>query len=152
MSASVEVKLYNNSSDPFVVFKKITHVATVTAQFTESTAIDTPELLLDMQTNIKNFNYAYIETFGRYYFCKPQIENGNQMRLVCESDPLSSFWSDGVSSSSCIAERSTSDINPDLVDDMLPFKPNPRLQFATIGGGFTPSSSGGCYILTVGGK
>lgn len=146
-----EVKLYQNYSDPYKVHKNISLIATVQCEITEEQEIDSLELLLDMQSNIKQFNYCYIAKYGRYYFCTPKIINGNQMRLICESDPLSSFWS-SMMGSQCIAERSTSHPNPDLPDDMLPFKPQPRLVRRYLRTGFTPTSSGGCYILTVGGK
>lgn len=151
MSQTVEVKLYSNSSDPFVVHKSITLKNTVYCQFTESTPIDSPDLLLDMRNGIKDFNYCYIEEFGRYYYCYPETVNGNQMRLRCESDPLMSFWNSAMYSN-CVAERSTSSPNPDIVDEMLPFNSIPKYIRRKMANGFTPSSSGGCYILTVGGK
>lgn len=151
MSQTVEVKLYNNYSDPFVVHKSMSLLATVYCQFTENTPIDAPELLLDMRSDIKNFNYVYIEEFGRYYYCVPQIVNGNQMRLVCESDPLTSLWG-SYSSSNCVAERSTSSPNPDIIDDMLPFKSQPKYIRRKMATGFSPTAGSGSYILTVGGK
>lgn len=147
----IEVKLYQNFSDPFKVHKQLDLIATVSCQLVGEHNVDSLELLLDMRSDIKRFNYCRIEVFGRYYFCTPIVENGNQMRIACTSDPLTSFW-DSYKSSECIAERSTSNPNPDLADDLMPFKPNPRYQFSTIGAGFMPSSSGGCYLLTIGGK
>lgn len=148
---SLTVNLYSNYSDPTVVHKRISLLDTVYCEITESTSIDEPSLLLDIQANVKNFNYCYIPEFNRYYFCTVTVENGHQMRLNCVSDPLMSFWA-MFSSSPCIAERSTSHPNPDLVDELLPFKNIPKYTFRTIGAGFTPSSSSGCYILTLGGK
>lgn len=148
---SVEVKLYQNYSDPFVVHKKISLIKTVQCEITEQNEIDSPTLLLDMEDNPKNFNYCYIPEYGRYYFCSPRIENGAHMRLETSSDVLMSFWG-SFSASSCIAERSTSNMNPDIVDNLLPFKSQPRYIRRKMETGFTPSSSGGCYILTVGGK
>ena len=147
----IEVKLYQNYSDPYKVHKNISLIATVQCEVTEEQEADSLELLLDMKNDIKQFNYCYIEKYGRYYFCTPKIVNGNQMRLICESDPLSSFWS-SMASSPCIAERSTSHPNANLTDEMLPFKPQPIYIRRTLSTGFTPTSSGGCYILTVGGK
>lgn len=148
----ITVQLYNNLSDPTVVNKKITLVDTVTCEITDSCELDDPVLLLDMdETDLPKYNYCYIADFGRYYFCRPQIVNGNQMLISCESDPLKSFWED-ISLSECVAERSSSHPNPDLVDDMLPFKPQPVYDVRQLSTGFTPSTSGGCYILTVGGK
>lgn len=147
----IEVRLYNNASDPFVTHKRISLVDTAQCELTAECDLDNPELLLDMDPDMPNYNYCYIAAFGRYYFCKPKIRNGSQMVINCESDPLMSFWSD-ISRSDCIAERSSSNYNPELPDEMLPFKPQPFYDFRTLETGFNPSSSGGCYILTVGGK
>lgn len=147
----IEVKLYQNYSDPYKVHKNISLIATVQCEVTEEQDIDSLELLLDMQNNIKQFNYCYIEKYGRYYSCTPKVMNGNQMRLICESDPLMSFWN-SIGSSQCVAERSTTHQNPEIVDELLPFKSNPVLSVRSIGQSFNPSGSGGCYILTLGGK
>lgn len=148
----IEVKLYNNYSDPTVVNKQLTLVDTVNCEISDTCELDAPILLLDMDsTDLPKYNYCYIAAFGRYYFCRPEIINGNQMQISCESDPLKSFWGD-IAGSECIAERSTSHPNPELPDDMLPFKPQPKYIVRQLSTGFTPSSSGGCYILTVGGK
>ena len=149
---NVTATLYQNYSDPYVVHKrKSAAIATCTCQITDSVDVDEMDLLLDMNTNLNTCNYAYIDAFSRYYFLTPGIQNGNQMVLHAVSDPLTSFW-DSYSSSGCIAERSTSAPNPDLVDEMLPFKDTPKYIRRKMATGFTPSSSGGCYILTVGGK
>lgn len=148
---NVTIKLYSNSSDPFVVNKNLTLKKTCTCQITESVDVDELDLTLDMDASLNLCNYAHIDLFGRYYFLTPGVKNGNQMVMHATSDPLSSFWN-SYSKSKCIAERSTSNQNPQIEDEMLPFKPKPRFIRRTVGQGFTPSSSGGCYILTVGGK
>lgn len=148
---NVTVKLYQNFSDPFVVNKKKTLIATCTCQITDSVDVDELTLLLDMNADLNKCNYCTIDSFSRSYFCSPGVVNGNQMTMRCESDPLSSFWST-MSNSTCIAERSTSHQNPELVDELLPFKNKPVMSIRSIGESFQPSSSGGCYILTLGGK
>lgn len=148
---NVEIKLYQNFSESFTVHKKKTLIKTCTCQITESVDVDEMDIELDMDSRINTCNYAYIDSFSRYYFLTPGVKNGNQMIMHAVSDPLSSFWS-SLSQSECIAERSTSAGNPYLEDNMMPFKPRPTYIRRTVGSGFTPSSSGGCYILTVGGK
>ena len=148
---NVTIQLYENTSDPFVVHKNITLKKTCICQMTQSFDVDELDLELDMDSTINLCNYAYIEMFSRYYFLTPGVKNGNQMVMHAVSDPLSSFWNT-AKASSCIAERSTNAKNTELVDDMLPFKTQPKYIIRKIGLGFTPSSSGGCYILTVGGK
>lgn len=148
---NVEITLYQNFSDPTFVHKKKTLVKTCICQITESVVVDEMELLFDMDSSLNVCNYAYINSFKRYYFLTPGVRNGNQMTMRATSDPLSSFWN-SYSSSSCVAERSTSHPNPQLADELLPFKPKPTLDVRQLQTGFTPISSGGCYILTVGGK
>ena len=148
---NVTISLYNCSSDPFVVNKRKSLIKTCVCQITQSVDVDELDLELDMDSRVNTCNYAYIDVFSRYYFLTPGIKNGNQMIMHATSDPLSSFWND-FSPSACIAERSTSNPNPDLIDEMLPFKSKPTFIRRTVGRGFRPSSTGGCYILTVGGK
>ena len=148
---SLTIDLYNNLSDPTVVHKKKSFVKTCTCEITKSIDVDEMDLLLNMDTSVNTCNYAYIPTFGRYYFLTPGIENGNQMIMHASSDPLTSFWS-SYSASECVAERSSSHGNPDLVDELLPFKPMPKIIVRQLATGFSPTTTGGCYILTVGGK
>ena len=148
---NVSITLYQNFSDPTFVNKKKSVVKTCACQITESVDVDELDLLFDMDPSLNICNYAYIDSFKRYYFLVPGVKNGNQMTMRATSDPLSSFW-DSMKGSECIAERSTSHQNPELVDELLPFKSTPVMDFRSIGESFQPSSSGGCYILTLGGK
>jgi len=149
---ALTIDLYNNFSDPTVVHKKMSLIkSAVNCEITQSVDVDELDLLFDMDTGVNTCNYAYIAAFARYYFLTPGIVNGNQMIMHASSDPLTSFWN-SYSASQCVAERSSSHGNPNLVDDMLPFKPNPKIIVRQLATGFTPTTTGGCYILTVGGK
>ena len=148
---AVTVKLYKNSSDPFVVHKNLNLIATKTCEITKEASVDNLEILLDNAAGLQDINYAHIDKYSRYYFAVPRVNNGNQITMQLSSDPLTSFWG-SVSTSPCIAERSTSAPNPEITDDLLPFKNQPKYIFRKMQTGFTPTSSGGCYILTVGGK
>ena len=148
---SVAVTLYQNHSDPNVVYKNISSLGSVNCELTAGCTIDNPVLILDMKSNIKNFNYMYIPEFGRYYHCVATILNGNQMQVSGYTDVLMSFWNN-FRNSQCIAQRSTSHQNPEIEDEMMPFKGQPRFIYRRSAFAFEPSASGGCYILTVGGK
>lgn len=148
---SLTIDLYQNFSDPTVVHKKKSFVKTCTCEITQSVDVDEMDLLLNMDASVNTCNYAYITTFGRFYFLTPGIVNGNQMIMHASSDPLTSFWN-SYSASECVAERSSSHGSPDLVDELLPFKPMPKVIVRQLATGFSPTTTGGCYILTVGGK
>lgn len=152
---AIEVKLYNNQSDPRKVHKSITLLKTISdCQIAEDCTIENPRLKLQLDSNvdIAKCNYCYIKPFGRYYFLRPGIIEGDEMEVIGDTDVLMSFWG-SFSSSKCIAERSTSNPNPDLVDDMLPFKPQPKISYRKLSNAvFTPGASTGSYVLNIGGK
>ena len=148
---NVTITLYSNKSDPFVVHKKLTLLKTCNCQITDSVDVDELDIELDMYESINSCNYAHIDLFGRYYFLTPGVKNGNQMIMHATSDPLTSFWNT-ARTSNCIAERSTSSPNPEIIDELLPFKSQPKYIRRKRDSGFTPSASGGSNILTLGGK
>ena len=135
---NVTVRLYNNYSDPNVVHKNISQVAAYSCQVTSSCSLDSPEILLNLSGSLPTFNYI-------------NIVNGNQMLISGNTDVLMSFW-DSFRNSQCVAQRSSSAQNPEIEDELMPFKAQPRYIYRRSGFAFTPTSSGGCYILTVGGK
>lgn len=148
----IPVTLYNNSSDPRKVRKSLTTVKTISdCQITDNCEIETPYLQFEMFSGFEGVNYCYIPKFGRYYYVQPEAINGNIITVSCKVDVLMSFYS-SFQNSKCIAKRSSSKYNPMLVDDCLPFAPTSTFIRRKTQAKFTPSSSGGCYILTVGGK
>lgn len=148
-----DVKIYNNSSDPRKVHKSLTLLKTYAdLKVTSENGVEAPTLKLEMFADIHKANYAYIGKYGRYYFLHPTVDNGNTVTFTCESDPLSTFWNT-YSGSQCVAERSTSNPNPEIVDEMLPFKSQPKIIYRKLtGASFTPGANTGSYVLCIGGK
>lgn len=147
------IKLLNTSSDDNVVNKAYTQIADLNAsQANEVISIDAPEIIINYSQSYLSCNYCYIPEFSRYYYVRSKsVLNGNQLRFTLESDPLMSFKS-SILSSSCIAQRSTSSPNMNIVDDLVSFLPIPERKFTKINTAFTPSAAGGSYVLTIGGK
>lgn len=50
-----------------------------------------PVFILDYQSVLTQCNYAYVEEFGRYYFARTEIANGNRIYVYCTVDPLQSW-------------------------------------------------------------
>lgn len=152
---AVEVKLYNNQSDPRKVHKSISLLKTISdCQIAEDCTIENPRLILQLGSDIdiSKVNYCYISNFGRYYFLRPGIISGDEMEVIGDTDVLMSFYA-SFSNSSCVAERSTSNYNPELPDEMLPFKSQPKIIYRKLASAaFTPGANSGSYILCVGGK
>ncbi len=147
------ITLYKSGSERNILNRSMTVVKSATAiNATEVVNIETPDILINADPTLIGTDYAYIDNFSRYYFINSfEILNGNQYLLHLESDPLMSFKG-GILSSPCIAKRSTSKINPDIEDNQAAFKNIPKRIHFKMANGFSPSSTGWCYILTLGGK
>lgn len=148
---NVNMILYNNASAPNVVHKRLTTLDTLTGDILENVDREKVVLTIPDNSHYAVINYAYIDVFSRYYFVEVEKLTGGLLKLTMKSDALSSFWAN-YKQSNCIAKRSTNNYNPALKDDLIPFKAVPKYERRVSNFGFTPSSSGGCYILTVGGK
>ena len=136
---------------PNVINKAKTLIDTFEADLIENVNRENVVVTIPYTSAYANINYAYIPEFERFYFVSVDCINGQRLRLTMHSDALSSFW-DRYKYSPCIAKRSSSNYNPALRDDMIAFKPEPTIIRRKTQAKFTPSSSGGCYILTMAGK
>lgn len=149
---AVTVKLMKSPGERNVEYRSYEDIDTCNCEVTEPFNIETPEILLDYNDNYLACDYVYIQKFGRYYFRNDiRIENGNQLRLILESDPLMSFKAD-IDRSQVVAKRSTSHPNGKIRDDLIVLSNIPKRCTKTFGTGFTPDGKGECYILTLGGK
>ena len=147
----MQITLYNSSSMPNVISKAKTIIATFEGDLIENVNRENVIVTIPYTSAYANINYAYIPEFERYYSVSVDCINGQRLRLTMHSDALSSFW-DRYKYSPCIAKRSSSNYNPALRDDMIAFKPEPQIIRRKTASKFTPSSNGGCYILTLAGK
>lgn len=147
----ITMTLMNISSAHNVVHKQMTTLKTITGYLKENAFME------NVVTNVEYFpdyyqcNYAYIPEFHRYYYVRVELIDGGQVRLIMKSDALTSFY-DGYKNSKIIAKRSSTNCNPNIVDTASPFKPQPKVIHRRTSTGFNPTSSGYCYVLTLGGK
>ena len=148
----MELRLYNTSSAHNVVHKNMTLLSTLDGELKENCRMETVTLNVNYFEDYYRCNYAYIPEFHRYYYVNVALIEGAQIRLMMKSDPLTSFY-DGYKNSKVIARRSTSNMNPNIPDNRVPFKPTPVIDYRRCGATkFTPSTNGYCYVLILGGK
>ena len=145
------IYLYNNYSNQNVVNKKKTLLTTLVGDLKENVNMESIVVTIPYFPNYAQLNYCYIPEFARYYFCEVEVMNGRRLKISGTSDPLSSFWGT-VKTSPCIAKRSATVVNKDIVDKTFVWSPQPKIIHRKMGTAFTPSSSGDCYVLTLGGK
>ena len=151
MPNELTLTLYNNSSAPNVVHKKLTQLTSLSGDLKEDVNVENVVLHIPYFSTFASCNYAYIPEFKRYYYVKVDVISGERLKLTMRSDPLMSFYN-SYCQSQCIARRSSSNYNFEIADNLLRYRPQPIYLRRKTGYGFTPSSSGGCYVLTIGGK
>ena len=101
----MEVKLYTNYSENFVIGKSISLLETVQCTIKDSLSVEKPILRLQYSGNIKKVNYVYIEELKRYYFVKEKYTlTGERYELHCDIDVLESF-KDSILSLLCIVDK-----------------------------------------------
>ena len=148
---NISLTLFNNHSAENVVNKIKDSITTLSGTLKENLNMENVVITIPYTSNYASINYAYIPEFKRYYFVTVDVMNGLRLRLNMKSDPISSFW-DEYKNSSCIAKRSSSHAKAEIEDNRIPFDPQPEYQTRRMSSGFTPSSNGYCYVLTLGGK
>lgn len=94
---AITMSLYQVSDDINVMGKAIpAATSTHTILLKEGCSVDRPVVTFSaMASAIAPLNYAYIDTFGRYYYIteRKSLVNG-VVELTLDSDPLESFRSD----------------------------------------------------------
>lgn len=146
------ITFYNNSSDIRVLNKSISQVGEpLTVQLTEEAAVEDPSFKLAMNNSIINCNYLYVTEWDSYYFIRNrEILNGNELILNCHIDVLMSF-KDAILNSEIIAERSASNNNAYIVDNLVGDRGTIKQYFRRVS--TTPFSTETlCYVLSVAGK
>lgn len=116
---AINISLYQITDDERVVGKSIgTAVSTHTITLKGGCSIDNPVVSFSaMASAIAPLNYAYIDTFQRYYFIRDRksLVNG-VVELTLESDPWESFKTELGNCSATIA-RNENASNGYLLDD-----------------------------------
>lgn len=71
------VTLYHNADEYRVLNKRISDAVEFNIDLKEETPVLTPRIILQSDTDLTNYNYAYIDITSRYYYCTITLmENG----------------------------------------------------------------------------
>lgn len=151
MAEPITVIFYNNYSANNVVNKQKTQITSMSGQLKQNVDMEKVVLTVPYFAGYASVNYARIAEFNRYYYCTIEVCKGGILTVKMVSDPISSFFS-MYKNSPCIAKRSACVENPDIVDETTVWSPQPKIIHRKIGTPFTPTSTGNCYVLTLGGK
>lgn len=89
----MELKLYKTNDDDNVIGKELTFLKSININLKDDVDVSNPNLRLKLNVDdVKNFNYAELETFGRKYFVRDIQNINNAIWLVrLECDVLETF-------------------------------------------------------------
>ena len=123
-------------------------------QLKDDTSIINPVLLINQNTSgmpvpfdPSYFTYAYIPKFGRYYFISDARWVSGLWELYLSVDVLASFKT-AIGATAAYIERSASESNGDIIDNLYPAKTNVNIVTETIATSWANvAPSGGCYVI-----
>lgn len=113
----MEINFYYNISDNRCINKNLYEGSTVSGTVKEETSVINPKIKIKSNQPII-YNYAYIDTFRRYYYVNNVTNVGNNLWLVEFSvDVLMSFRGD-ITNFDVVAVKQSSKLNSDeYIDD-----------------------------------
>ena len=107
--------------------------------------------VLEIQTEadfIPVFNYAYIPAFNRYYWVREWTNRaGNVWEVPCSVDVLATYR-DQIGGASLYIERSSSEYDGELSDNLYPIASNEVVTKLALDWGWTTNLLNGRYILS----
>lgn len=134
---SLSITLYTSTADPKEVDKtsKLTQIGSsaITATPTESIDMLNPQVILNYNASYLGANYAYIPTFGRYYYIDgADVQPGQMITLSMSVDPLMSFRNSIANCMACVTRSESVGHPTEIVDDRLPIDPNKKEMLSQI--------------------
>lgn len=115
------ITLYKNYSDDKVTTKNLQEPKLKSVTRKDSWTIENPSFTIGLDDNdglLLGYNYCYIDTFKRYYFCTITLLNGGMALVSCNVDPLTSF-ADGVRNLTAYVDRQEFNYNPYTPDPLV---------------------------------
>ena len=105
------IEFYNNFSEDNRLNKTITGVKTCTGTLKEESNIIDPSVLIAL-TDVTGINYAYIPTFGRYYFVTDiSVDRQKLYRVSLRCDVLMSYKSQILQCKGILKESTSKNIS-----------------------------------------
>ena len=144
---SCDVQLMKNMDPYNKIWKTPEAVTTVSGELKENCTIVDPVITIQYSGAFINANYAYIPTFGRYYFIKNAETPSNGLwTLTMHTDVLMSFASSILNSPATVS-RSSNNFNMYLNDDHYGIQENPYIFTKNFPSGFDTSLAS--YVLAL---
>lgn len=146
---SLSVTLYNSTSPVEKIGKTLTAGGTYSCSLKDTTSVLNPVIIVRTSDPVYNYNYVYIQEFGRYYFINDiKSVNNNVWEISAHVDVLETY-KDAILSNTAVIRRQATLYNTYLNDPewkTYAYETIAAYKFKT-----TPFSKTLKYILTVAG-
>ena len=146
---SLSVTLYNSTSPVEKIGKTLTAGGTYSCSLKDTTSVLNPVIIVRTSDPVYNYNYLYIQEFGRYYFINDiKSVNNNVWEISAHVDVLETY-KDNILSNTAVIRRQAALYNTYLNDPewkTYAYETIAAYKFKT-----TPFSKALKYILTVAG-
>lgn len=108
--------LYNSASPVEKIGKALTQGGSYTCTLKDTTSVLNPVLILRTSDPVYNYNYLYIQEFGRYYFINDiRSVNNNVWEISAHVDVLETYKT-AILANSAVIKRQASQYNLYLDD------------------------------------
>lgn len=145
--AAIQIALYQNRQLLNSPYRSLNNPLSIMGTPKEEIDPIDPEITVEYNAAILQYNYAYIAEYGRYYyFTKVPSVVGKTIVLHLHADALYNYRS-LILASYCIAERSSSHFNIFLPDSAILEEEGYIMNSGVLPYKFKPEN--GSYILTV---
>lgn len=142
----MQIDFYRNTVPKNRLYRNLTGHLISNGNIKEATDVLNPIITVAYNAYHININYCYIPDFGRYYFINDYIIDGDTVTLKLHVDVLYTYR-DQILHSQCIAARSSSHYNVNLIDNMIQAEEGYRYNISQLPYEFNPAN--GSYILAV---
>lgn len=146
---SLSVTLYNSTSPVEKIGKTLTAGETYSCNLKDTTSVLNPVIIVRTSDPVYNYNYVYIQEFGRYYFINDiKSVNNNVWEISAHVDVLETYKG-AILSNTAVIKRQATLYNTYLNDPewkTYAYETIAAYKFKT-----TPFSKALKYILTVAG-
>lgn len=145
--AAIPIVLYKNTQILNSPYRSFTDPLTISGTPREEIDPIDPEITVEYNAAILQYNYAYIAEYGRYYyFLRVPTVEGKKLVLHLHADAFYNYRA-LIMRSQCIAERSSSHYDPYLPDSAILEEEGYIYNSGVLPYTFKPNN--GSYILTV---
>ena len=145
----MQIDFYKNTIPKNRLYRNLTGHLTSEGHLKEATDIINPIITVAYNAYHVNINYCYIPDFGRYYFIKDYVINGDTVTLYLHVDVLYTYRNQ-ILQSQAIAARSSSHGNLYFKDDFVQSEAGYRFNVSKFPYNF--AAVGGTYILYLAGR